>query len=174
MTVDIEQPLPDRRTRTSPRKGDGGVYLVVVDQTPEFEIALRYAARCAEKRRGHVALLQVFDVSDFQDWGDVEQRLLNELRREAEERMNKAAARVFDLTGKMSAIYITEGNTQTKIIEITNLDDTLVCLVLGGGVSSGGPGPLITQFAGKLLGKLSVPVIVVPGNLDLNRIDAIT
>jgi hypothetical protein len=157
-----------------PRKGDGGVYLVVVDQTPEFDIALRYAARCAESRRGHVALLQIFDVEEFQDWGNIEARILNELRNEAEQKAQKAAQAVYELTGKVSAIYISEGKTNSKIIDIVNQDDSLVCLVLGGGVTSGGPGPLISHFAGKALGKLRVPIIVVPGNLDSGRIDAIT
>jgi hypothetical protein len=165
--------ITERRKRT-PRKGDGGVYLVVIDQTPEFDIALRYAARCAESRRGHVALLQIFDVDDFQDWGTVESRILNELRAEAEQQAQRAAQKVFDLTGKVSAIYISEGKTNSKVIDIVNQDDSLVCLVLGGGVTSGGPGPLITHFAGKALGKLRVPIIVVPGNLDSGRIDAIT
>jgi hypothetical protein len=170
----MEQIDTERRVRKSPRKGDGGVYLVIVDDTPEFQIALRYAARCAESRRGHVALLHVFDVEDFQDWGNIEKRLLDELRIEAEARTRKAAAEVFELTQKLSAIYITEGHKVNKIIEIISHDDSLVCLVLGGGVTCGNAGPLISHFTGKALGKLRVPVIVVPGNLDLNRIDAIT
>lgn len=166
--------VEERRVRKHPRKGDGGVYLVVVDDTPEFQVALRYAARCAESRRGYVALLHVFDVSDFQDWGNVEVRILNELRREAEERTTKAAQKVYDLIGKVSAIYVTEGNPQSKVTEIVASDDNLVCLVLAGGVTSNGSNPLITHFTSKALGKLRVPIIIVPGNLDLSRIDAIT
>lgn len=156
------------------RKGDGGTYLTVIDETPEFEIGLRYAARLAESRRGHVALLQVVDLEDFTDWGNVEARMKAELREQAEKTAWAAAKKVFDLTGQISTLYIVEGTTKDALLETINKDDGLVMLVLGGSVGNKGPGPLINYLVSKGLGDLRVPVVVVPGNADPARIDAIT
>ena len=156
------------------RKGDGGVYLVVVDDTPEFEIALRYAARMAENRRGHVALLQIIDMEEFQDWGNVEAMLRKELREKAEKQVWEACRKVHELTGQVSALYIAEGEAKSAVIETINSDPSLVQLILAGGVGVKGPGPLINYLISKGLGDLQVPAVIVPGNFDTNRIDAIT
>ena len=47
-------------------------------------------------------------------------------------------------------------------------------LVLGAGTGKKGPGPLVSSLAGKLSGKFPVPITVVPGNLTLEQIDALT
>ncbi len=156
------------------RKGDGGVYLVVVDETPEFEIALRYAARMAENRRGHVALLQIIDLEAFQDWGSVEARLRKELRAKAEQQIWEASRKVHELTGQISALYVAEGEAKNAVIHTINNDNTLVQLVLAGGIGAKGPGPLINYLISKGLGELQVPAVIVPGNFDTTRIDAIT
>ena len=156
------------------RKGDGGVYMVVVDDTPEFELALRYAARMAYNRRGHVALLQIIDVEEFQDWGNVEAMLRKELREKAEQSIWEAARKVYDLTGQLSVLYIGEGEARQAVIETINGDDSLVQLVLGGGTGAKGPGALINYLVMKGLGDLRIPAVIVPGNLDTTRIDAIT
>ncbi len=156
------------------RKGDGGVYLVVVDETQEFELALRYAARMAENRRGHVALLQIMELEDFQEWGNVEAMVRKELRQKAEQNVWEQARKVHELTGQVSAIYIAEGEAKNAVIETINHDNSLVQLVLAGGVGIKGPGPLINYLISKGLGELQVPVVIVPGNFDTGRIDAVT
>jgi len=155
------------------RKGDGGVYLVIVDETSEFDLALRYAARMAEKHRGHVALLQIIDLEEFSDWGGVEAMVRKELREKAEKQIWEACRKVHELTGQISALYIAEGEAKTAVIDTINQDSTLVQLVLAGGVGSKGPGPLISYLMSKGLGDLQVPAVVIPGNFDTNRIDAI-
>lgn len=156
------------------RKGDGGVYLVVVDETAEFDLALRYAARMAENRRGHVALLQIIDMEDFHDWGNVEAIARQELREKAEAQIFEACRKVHELTGQISGLYIAEGEAKTAVIDTINKDPSLVQLVLAGGVGAKGPGPLIHYLISKGLGELQVPAVIVPGNFDTNRIDAIT
>ena len=46
-------------------------------------------------------------------------------------------------------------------------------LVLGAGNEKGGPGPLVTQLS-KASGTLPVPITIVPGDLSLDRLQAIT
>lgn len=159
---------------TKIRKGDGGVYLVVVDETQEFDLALHYAARMADNRRGHVALLKIIDLEEFQDWGNIEALVRKELREKAEKEIWEACRKVHELTGQVSGLYIAEGEARQAVIDTINKDQTLVQLVLGGGVGAKGPGPLINYLISKGLGDLQVPAVIVPGNFDTTRIDAIT
>ena len=156
------------------RKGDGGVYLVIVDETPEFDLALRYAARMAENRRGHVALLRIMDDDDFQDWGNVEAMIRKELRQKAEQLIWEACRKVHELTGQVSSLYIAEGDAKNAVIETIGADPGLVQLVMAGGTGAKGPGPLINYLVSKGLGELQVPMVIIPGNFDTNRIDAVT
>jgi hypothetical protein len=47
-------------------------------------------------------------------------------------------------------------------------------LVLGAGTGGEGPGPIVSALSGKLAGKINIPVTIVPGDLTLERIDAIS
>jgi hypothetical protein len=47
-------------------------------------------------------------------------------------------------------------------------------LVLGADPGPKGPGPLVTALSGRLIGKLRVPVTIVPGSLSYAAIDSIT
>lgn len=155
------------------RRGDGGVYLVVADETPEFQVALRYAAHMARVHRGYVAILQVINIDDFQHWGSVEERMRKELREQAEKFIWNSARTANDVNGTMPILLIEEGNRTDVLIDVINRDQAIRQLILGGGTSSGGPGALVTYFTGKGLGKLRVPVVVVPGHLDEAAIDAL-
>ena len=47
-------------------------------------------------------------------------------------------------------------------------------LVLGADTGPRGPGPLVSELAGKYAGKLRVPLTIVPGTLSDEDVDAIT
>ena len=53
-------------------------FLVVVDQTPECAVALRFASRRAQHTGGIVTLLYIVAPADFQQWAGVE-RLMREV-----------------------------------------------------------------------------------------------
>ncbi len=155
------------------RRGDGGVYLVVADGSEEFETALRYAARKAETGRAHVGILQIINVDDFQHWSKVEAIMRKELRTEAEKQVWASAKKVNDLNGMYPVLYIAEGGRTDTIVNVINEDYHIRMLILGGGTSAAGPGPLVQHFTGKGLGKLRVPVLVVPGHIEMQKIDGI-
>lgn len=148
------------------RSGDGITYLVVADETEEFAVALRYAANLAESNRGHLAILHVVEIEDFQNWGSVERMMRRELREKAEMFLWEVAKKVNDLGGAIPALYVAEGLRTDALIEIVNADPDIGMLVLGGGTGAAGPGPLVGYFTGKGIGRLRVPVLVVPGNLE--------
>ncbi len=156
------------------RRGDGGVYLVLADETEEFRIALRYAARRAQTHRAHLGILHVVSVDEFQHWGNVENIMKQELREQAEKYIWSVARDVHELNGTIPALYIKEGNRQDALVNLINEDMTIRVLMLGGGTTSAGPGPMVSYFTGKGLARLRIPVVVVPGHLDPQKVDAIS
>jgi len=150
------------------------IFLVVVDATEEMSVALRFAARRAANTSGRVALLYVMEPADFQHWMAVEEKMRAERREEAEHKLQELAAEVNDLTGQMPIIYLREGKASDLIVELISEEPDISILVLGAGTGKKGPGPLVSSLAGKLSGKFPIPITVVPGNLSLDQIDALT
>lgn len=155
------------------RRSDGGIYLVVADDSDEFGLALRYASRMASAHRGHVAVLYVIDVADFQHWNNVEEIIRTEMREKAEKELYAIAARVNEINGQFPSFYIREGNKADVLVDVINDDIGIRMLVLGGATQATGPGPLVSHFTGRGLSRLRVPVVVVPGHLEAVKIDAI-
>ena len=150
------------------------IFLVVVDATEEMKVALRFACRRARNTGGRVALLYVMEPADFQHWMAVEEKMREERREEAERVLHDLSAEVNALTGQVPILYAREGKASDLIIEIIEEEPDISILVLGAGTSKKGPGPLVSSLAGKLSGKFPVPITVVPGNLTLEQIDALT
>ena len=59
-------------------------YLVVIDDSPESEIALRFAARRAVKTGGGVEILALIPQPEFVQWGGVMAAIEEEGREKAE------------------------------------------------------------------------------------------
>ncbi len=150
------------------------IFLVVVDATEELSVALRFACRRAHNTGGRVALLYVMEPADFQHWMAVEEKMREERREEAELVLQNYAAEVNALTGKTPVLYVREGNSADVIVELIKEEPDISILVLGAGTGKKGPGPLVSSLAGKLSGKFPIPITVVPGNLSLDQIDALT
>ncbi len=155
------------------RRGDGGTYLVIDDGSEEFSVALRYAARIAQSRRGHVAILANVEPADFADWSAVEAAMKRELRDRCETALTQAATDMHALTGLYASLVIMEGPRVDTIMTAMKDNAEIVALVLATHGKTSSPGPLVSHFTGKGLSKLSVPVFVVPGELDDEAIDRI-
>jgi len=163
-----------KNRRRGRRGSDGGMYLVVYDETEEFSVALRYAARLAASARGRLAILHVSDFGDFQHWNKIEDMMRRDQRAEAEKNLLAVAKKVNDLNGHIPSFYMREGEIEDTILEVINEDTNIRMLILGGGTHGSGPGPLVSHFTGKGLARLRVPVVIVPGHLEPQKIDEIT
>ena len=150
------------------------VFLVVVDDSEEMSVALRFAARRAEHTGGRVALLHVIEPADFQHWMSVGDLMREEARSEGEQLLQKLAAEVNDLTGTLPVLYVREGSRREALMTLIDEEPSISILVLGANVGPRGPGPLVSNLTGKLIGKLRVPVTIVPGNLSDEEIDSIS
>ena len=149
------------------------VFLVVVDETEEMKIALRFACQRARHTGGRVALLYVIEPADFQHWQAVGDLMREEARSEGEQILQRLAAQVNDLVGSIPILYVREGNARDELLKLLDEEPSISILVLGANTGSRGPGPLVSALTGKLIGKLRVPVTIVPGNLSEAAIDHI-
>lgn len=150
------------------------VFLVVVDDSEEMSVALRFAARRAEHTGGRVALLHVIEPADFQHWMSVGDLMREEARSEGEQLLQKLAAEVNELTGTLPILFVREGSRRKALMNLIEEEPSISILVLGANVGPRGPGPLVSNLTGKLVGKLRVPVTIVPGNLSHEEIDSIS
>jgi nucleotide-binding universal stress UspA family protein len=158
---------------TAEAAAPGRIFLVVVDDSPEMKTALRYACRRAAKSGGRVAMVHVSEPTGFREWVGVSQLMEDEARQQAEAVMQKMAAEVSKLSGKMPVLYFREGDRREEVMKLIDEELTISILVLGAATGPKGPGPLVTALSGKFVGKLRVPLTIVPGHLTQEDIEHI-
>src|SRR5689334_17799052 len=119
------------------------IFLVVIDETEEMRVALRYAALRARHTGGRVALLYVIEPSDLQQWMAVESLMREERREEAEALLQKLSAEVSDISGTLPILYIREGRRRDELLALLDEEPSISVLVLAAGTGQEGPGPLV-------------------------------
>lgn len=152
--------------RKSFEEGHRRKFMCVVDETPECDKAILYAAKRAERTGGAVTLLYVIVPGDFQHWLGVEDIMRAEAREEAEAVLARAADRVRSVARIEPECVIREGNRSDEIVALIEQDADIAILVLAAAAGSEGPGPLVSSIAGKAATTFPIPVTIVPGDLD--------
>jgi nucleotide-binding universal stress UspA family protein len=150
------------------------IFLVVVDESEEMTVALRYASYRARNSGGRVALLYVVEPSDFQEWIAVEDIMREERRIEAEQVLQRLAKEVNKITGTLPVLYVREGEPRDELLSLIREEPGISILVLAAGTGPEGPGPLISYLAGKGLARMRIPVTIVPGSLTDEQLRVIT
>jgi nucleotide-binding universal stress UspA family protein len=140
-------------------------YLVVIDETEEAQAALRYAARRAARTGGGVEILALIPQQEFVQWSGVQAAMEEEARLRAEAMLVQASGAISEEAGIKPSITVKQGDPVKALSELLKERDDISALVLGA-AQEGGPGPLVSHFAGSVAGSLPCPLIVVPGGLD--------
>ena len=148
-------------------------YLVIIDETIEAGVALRFATRRAAKTGGTVQILAIVEPVEFVAFGGVQATMEDEARDHAEELVQSAAGTIVEETGVQPSILVRTGKAIPLIREALAEDPNIAALVLGA-ASVGTPGPLVTYFAGVEAGSLPCPVMIVPGSLDDEALDRVS
>lgn len=146
------------------------IYLVVIDDTPESGIALRFAARRAVKTGGGIEILCLAPPPEFMAFGSVQATIEEEARLHAEGLVAQAAGQLIDESGLRPAITVRAGDGPAVIRDLIAANPDIAALVLGA-CATGAPGALVAHFAGADAGALSVPVMIIPGSLSAAQID---
>lgn len=149
------------------------IYLVVIDDSPEAEIALRFAARRAVKTGGAVTIVSIVPPQEFIAFGGLQATIEEEAYHHAEKLVADAAGTLFAESGLKPTITVREGDGPTIVRAMIAANPEIAALVLAA-AAAGGPGPLVSHFAGTDAGSLPVPVTIVPGSLSREEIDRLS
>ncbi len=150
-------------------------FLVVIDDTPECDRAVTFAAHRVKRTGGTVVLLSVIDSADFQQFLGVEEVMRAEAREEAERLLDQRIARIAAIGDIRTETVIREGRPIEEIEKLIAQDPGIGILVLAASTSPEGPGPLVTAFASRSGGgALPILVAIVPGSMTDEQIIAVT
>ncbi|HEU4810265.1 MAG TPA: universal stress protein [Sphingomicrobium sp.] len=148
-------------------------YLIVIDDSAEARIALRFAARRASKTKGNVEVLAVVQPQDFVQWGGVQAAIEEEQKLRIEGVVSSAVGEIFDEAGIKPAIVLRQGDPVKVVRDYLADRHDIAALVLGA-APSGDPGPLVAHFTGKDAGTLDCPVMIIPGSLTDERLEQLS
>ncbi len=148
-------------------------YLVVIDDSSEARVALRFAARRAIKTNGDVEVLAVVEPQDFVQWGGVQAAIEEEQKLRIEGVVSGAVGEMMDESGVKPSIVIRTGEPVKVVREYIGERLEVAALVLGA-APTGNPGPLVANFTGNDAGKLPCPVMIIPGSLDDDRLEQLS
>ena len=144
-------------------------YLVVVDDTDESALAMRYAALRAKMTGGNIMLAHVVHKPEFLLSGGLQDMIAAEAQEAAEALLSRKADEVMALSGQRAALIIREGKAVDEVSQMLT-DNNVHALILGA-AAKGAPGPLVSHFSGERSGHLPCVVVIVPGGLDPDAID---
>ena len=148
-------------------------YLVVVDDSAESRVALRFAARRAAKTGGKVEVLGIVEPQDFVQFGGVQAAMEEEQRLRIEGVVSAAIGEILDESGIEANIIIRQGEVVRSVRDYVAGRDEIAALVLGA-APSGSPGPLVVNFTGHDAGQLPCPVMIIPGSLTDERLEQLS
>ena len=140
------------------------VYLVIMDETDEAAVALRFAARRAEKTGGAVHILALIPRQEFVAFGGVQATIEAEALARAEVLVTSAAGNLASESGRMPVISVRQGEGEKVIRDYLAEHPEVSALVLGAAFD-GAPGPLVAHFSTSA-GQLPCPLYVIPGAMS--------
>ena len=151
-------------------------FLVLIDNSPECDRAVTFAAHRVRRTGGTVVLLTVIETQDFQQFLGVEEVMRAEAREEAERLIDARVARIASIGEIRTETAIREGRPLEAIEALVTEDPGIAVLVLAASASSEGPGPLVTAFASRAGAPGAIPVLItiVPGSMTDAQIVAVT
>jgi nucleotide-binding universal stress UspA family protein len=161
------------KRRRSYEIGHRAKFLVVVDETPECDRAIYFAARRAARTGVSLIFLSVVETIDFQHFLGVADVMKEEAEDEANQRLDVAAARAREISGIEPERVVRFGVKADEVLALIEEDEDIAVLVLAAGIGSEGPGPLVSMLAGPAAGTFPVPIAIVPGHLADDEIDAL-
>lgn len=166
----------DYKKRRSFETGHARKFLLVVDESPEVESALYYAAARVVRSSGTILMLYAIEPQDFQHWAGVRQVQIEEetVKARALFRLFRRKLNLVGFENIPCEELVREGLKAEAIMQTIAEDEDVSILVLGASTDPKGPGPLVsTLAAGAAVGSFPIPITVVPGTLAFEDIIAL-
>ncbi|MDF8331901.1 universal stress protein [Novosphingobium cyanobacteriorum] len=148
------------------------VYLVIMDESYEAGLALRFAARRAVRTGGTVHILSLVPRQEFVAFGGVQATIEQEAHDRAEVLATTAAGSIATESGLTPLISVRSGDGPQVVREYLAEHPEVSALVLGAAADNA-PGPLTTHFTAHA-GNLPCVLMIVPGAIAEDRIDEVS
>jgi nucleotide-binding universal stress UspA family protein len=146
-------------------------FLVVVDESPDCDRAVTFAAHRVKRTGGTVVLLSVIEPPEFQSWMGVEEVLRAEARDKAEDLLDLRIARIAKIGSIRTETAIREGRPAEEIERQITEDPGIAILVLAASSTGEGGGPLVSAFANRSAATaLPVLITIVPARMTDEQI----
>jgi nucleotide-binding universal stress UspA family protein len=150
-------------------------FLVVVDESPDCDRAVTFAAHRVKRTGGTVVLLSVIEPPEFQSWMGVEEVLRAEARDKAEDLLDLRIARIAKIGSIRTETAIREGRPAEEIEKQIADDPGIAILVLAASSTGEGGGPLVSAFANRSAATaLPVLITIVPAMMTDEQIVGIS
>lgn len=144
-------------------------YLVVIDDSAESRVAMRFAVLRARHVGADVVLASVVDIAGFMQFGAVQSAMAAQARGEAEALLDELAGEATVLGGRRPGTLVLEGEPAAAVLIHVKANPGVRALVLGT-PAKGGPGPMVGYFTGERAGGLPCILMLVPGSLEAERL----
>ncbi len=146
------------------------VYLIVADETDEFETALQYAVQSAQRNDASLAVLQIIPdgESTFMPWGGISEKMEQAQIKRAEEALD-FAKNTLKSKGIEPLVYMKKGHPEDVVRDVIKDNGNITRLVLAANTDEGDPGPLVSYFTGAGLKSLGIPLTIVPSHLSFQQ-----
>ena len=105
--------------------------------------------------------------------GGVQAAMEEEQRLRIEASVTASVGEIVDAAGIRPNIVVRSGEPVFEVRAFIGTRNDIAALVLGA-CSGGHPGPLVADFTGHDSGKLPCPVMIIPGSLDDERLEALS
>jgi len=158
--------------RRSYEAGHKPKFLVVIDDSPECDRAIYFAARRCARIGASLLMCRVIGTMERnQQWLGVADIMRQEAQDEARTVLAQSAARAKNISGIGAEQVIREGQIAEEILKLIDEDEDIALLVLAAAAGKEGPGPLVADL-GKTAGTFPIPVAIVPGHLSDESLDS--
>jgi len=146
-------------------------FLVLIDESPECDRAVSFAAHRVKRTGGTLVLLSVIDTADFDQFIGVADTMRAEARNEAERNLDARISRIAEIGQIRTETVIREGTPAEAIEQLVAEDPGIGILVIAASTTDKGPGPLVTHFAAH--NRLHILVTIVPGAMTDQEVVAV-
>ncbi len=97
-------------------KATTGTILVAIDGSKNSMLAAGFAARLAKSLGAHLGLLHVLDVPVLSFWANVELRMKDDIRAQAEKTLTEISANISEVCEIVPEFYIVEGIPEEEVL----------------------------------------------------------
>ena len=147
------------------------IFLAVFDGTDECKSAVRYAARRAQLNNANLLIVATVDTAEFTYWLSVNSKMIDNIEKESKE-MLKVLSKEIQSYSNVECSYIIDHGSKLDVVKrLINKEKAISLLVLASNKKDKNPGVLVETISGD---GYSIPVVVLPGNLNDDSIDKLS